>query len=108
MNLDKERTPVEVEESVLEGNSEEEAIPSIAEDKVQIISPPAPTQQTLMFFKNLQDSAPSYNKVRTKRPCSSIGTLLKCEKHPFFEDSLIFQKKKSFYNNIFSVEGNIF
>lgn len=75
MNLDEERKPVEVEESVPEGNREEETITSIAEDEVQIIPPPAPTQQTPLFIKNLQDFAAYYNKLRTNRPCSSIRTL---------------------------------
>lgn len=52
--------------SVGEGDHVEEEIPSIIEDEVQIIPPPAPAQQTLTFIKILEDSAPYYNKLRTK------------------------------------------
>lgn len=50
---DKERKPINVEESVPGGNREEETIPSVAEDEVQIFLPPAPIQQTPVFILRL-------------------------------------------------------
>lgn len=75
-----------IEENVPEADSREEVKPSIIEDEVQIIHPPGPAHQVPAFIKTPQDPTPHYNKLRTKRPISSLGTPLNCERHIFSED----------------------
>lgn len=101
--------PIEVDGSLPEGDHIEEAIQWIIEDEVKTIPFLAPAQQTPACIKNLQDSTPYNNKLRTLRSRSSMGTPLKFEIYPFFEDlSNIFEEITSFHNNIYLVEGNVF
>lgn len=75
--------PIEVEESMPEGDSGEELIPSTIEDEAKIIPPPAQHNKSLRLsriFKTLRDTIVSLGR---RGIASSLGTPLKCEKHPF-------------------------
>lgn len=104
-----EQKPIQLKRVFLEGDHREEIISTMAEDEVQIIPLPVSTQQVPSFIKNLQNSTPNYDKFGPKRHHSSIGTPLKCNKHPFLKDlSDIFEEIRTFDDNISSVEGDIF
>lgn len=91
-----------------EGDHREEKI-LIVEDKIQIIPRSILTQRAPAFIKKLQDSKASLQQAWNKSHCSSLMTPLKWDKHPFFEYlSDIYEERKSFYNNLFFVEGVIF
>lgn len=77
-------------------------------DEVQLIPPPTPIHQPPLFIKALQ-SMPHYDKLKMERPCISFMSHLKCETHPSFEGlSAISNDMKSFFDELFLVEGDIF
>lgn len=87
----------------------------MVEDEVHIIIPPIQIQspmlqltyQTPSFIKNTSDSMPNhYDRFKTRPP---RGTQLKCRQSPFFQDlPKIPEVLKSFYDDIFTSEGDIF
>lgn len=80
-----------------------------AGEEVQVVPPPMASHQIPAFGKTLLDSSPYYERLKRKRPISTVTAPPSCEEHPFFEGfSNLFDSMKSFYNELFSDEGDIF
>lgn len=63
----------------------------------------------LSFIQTLNDSSPYYKRLRKRRAFSSDAESLSCEGHPFFADvPTLSEMMKSFYDEHFATEGNIF
>lgn len=65
--------------------------------------------QSVIFIKTLPDFSPHYDRLRKKRPSLPATDSLRFEGHLFFEGlSDISRDIKSFYYDLFVVEGDMF
>lgn len=103
----KKQDPIEAEESEPDRSLEEETVLG-TKHEVQVITPRALTRQSPKFVKTLLESSPHYYRLRTKTPFLPIMAPLKCEINPFEDLSNSSEDAKSFYNEPFTFEGDIF
>lgn len=103
--------PIMVEESILEedGRGYAKGVPFEIDGEIQTVPPPAPSRQTPTFINTLPNSSPHYDRLRKKRHALFTTAPLRFEGHPFFKGLPDISKEiKSFYNELFSNEGDIF
>lgn len=113
-NIPQGRAPILIEESVPEAGERSLEALKLGEE-ARTTPPPATssrgpfTNRGLAFVRVSLDASPHYERLRRKRPAPSTAIPLTCEGHSFFEDlPSVPEFVKSFYNELFASEGDIF
>lgn len=99
---------VMVEKSVPGGDVE--ALEELgSEEEARVTPAPGMAERVLTFVQTLNDSSPYYERLMKRRAFPSDTAPLSCEGHPFFANVLALpEMMKSFYNELFATESNIF